>query len=190
MAERIVIIAGSPGAGKSTIIKELAKRSNCSIANIGTLMLEHAKARGYATDRDKLRFLKSTVISDLRKEALLTINAMPGKVLLDTHASIGENGRYLPGLPIDTLRGLKNVSGLVYIDAVTEDIIERRRKDPHRKRENEDDYMVNEQRIINMSMLSIASSHLNIPLFVVLNRQGHLEECIVEIEKRFSELVG
>ncbi len=189
MAERIVIIAGSPGAGKSTIIKELARRSKCSIANVGSLMLEHAKARGYAADRDAVRYLPGKIISELRAQALSAINQMPGNVLLDTHASVGENGRYIPGLPIDTLKELKNVSGLVYIDAVTEDIIERRRKDPHRKRENEDDYMVNEQRIINMSMLSIASSHLNVPLFIVLNRQGRLEECISEIEKRFSELV-
>ena len=31
---------------------------------------------------------------------------MDGNIIIDTHASVGENGRYLPGLPIRFLEHL------------------------------------------------------------------------------------
>ncbi len=190
MVDRIVIVSGSPGAGKSTVIHELANLSGYKIANMGTLMLEHAIKKGYAKDRDSIRCLSPSQIAELRHLSIRDIHYMHGKVIIDTHTSIGEKGRYIPGLPLEALEDLHNVSALIYIDAPAKDIIERRMADKTRTREEDDAHMVDAQRLINISMLSFSAAHLNKPIYMVINRQGKLKECIDEIKQRFEEIFG
>lgn len=190
MADRIVIVTGSPGAGKSTVIHELASLTGYKIANMGTLMLKWASEKGYTNDRDQIRFLSPSKIAELRHLAIKEIMAMHGKIIIDTHMSIGEKGRYIPGLPKEALDELRNVSALIYIDAPAKDIIERRMHDQTRTREADDGHIIEAQRLINMSMLSVAASRLNKPIYMVVNRQDRLKECIDEIKHRFEEIFG
>ena len=139
MVKNIILVAGSPGAGKTTILKQVAGSFESKI---------------------------------------------------DTHASVGENGRYLPGFPVSFLEKLGHVRGLIYIDATTKDIMEHRKVDGTRKRENDDAPTIDAQRLINISMLSFASAYLNIPFYVVINRHGDLENTVEEIKKRIKEVVG
>jgi adenylate kinase len=190
MAKKIIIVAGSPGAGKTTLLSSFSGMKNVSVVNMGTLMLDFGLSKKYIKTRDEIRYLPNEKLSDLRNISLKKINSMDGTIILDTHASVGENGRYLPGLPIETLHTFKNISGLIYVDAETTDIMARRKNDKSRKREKEDEPMIDNQRLINLSTLTLASSYLNVPLFVVLNRKDGLERSIAEIKVRITEILG
>lgn len=190
MADKVVIVSGVPGAGKSTVLKELSATTGVHVINMGTLMLEIAKEHGYLKGRDSLRFLSNKEISKLRLHAVKKIDLMAGKVVIDTHVTVGENGRYVPGLPDAALAKLENITGLIYIEAATKDIMERRKVDATRSRENEDELMVENQRQLNISMLSAASTYLNVPIFIVINRQGNLKKTVAEIKARLEEALG
>ena len=139
---------------------------------MGTMMLEVGQKLGYVTDRDQIRFLDLKKFNEVRNKALDEIEEMSGNIIIDTHASVGENGRYLPGFPVHFLDKLGHVKGLIYIDATTKDIMARRKADKTRKREDDDEPTIDAQRLINISMLSFASAYLNVPLYVVINRHG------------------
>jgi adenylate kinase len=193
MAKKILIVVGSPGAGKTTILKAFSDIPGISIVNLGTLMLEFGLARKYVKQRDELRYLDGAKFDELRNMAIDKINSTEGNVIIDTHASVGENGRYMPGLPLGALDQFGHrVTGLVYIDATTKDILDRRKNDSTRKREKEDETMIDDQRLINLSTLAFASSYLNAPLFVVVNKAGEagVEESIKDIKSRLGEIFG
>ncbi|MDE1868608.1 MAG: AAA family ATPase [Candidatus Micrarchaeota archaeon] len=188
MPNRVVIVAGSPGAGKTTLIKGLASNPNVKIANMGTLMLEIAKRDGLADDRDKMRLLSNDRISALRDRAFAEVAAMKGHIVVDTHATVEANGRYVPGIPVEQVGRIKALRALVYIDSLTDDILERRKLDRSRDRESEDKIRIDDQRQINMSILSVISSSLNIPLYIIFNRQGRLEEGIAALKANVEEI--
>jgi adenylate kinase len=190
MTGKIVIVAGSPGAGKSTVLAALSRKHKAVIVNLGTLMLEAAKDKRIASDRDGMRYLSNEKLSVLRKEAMTRISKMGGHIIIDTHTTIGENGIYMPGFPTETLRAVSGVSGLIYIDATPKDIIERRKGDSSRRREDEDEQMISNQRQLDVSMLAIVSSQLNVPVFIVINRHGQIERTVDEIKRRLDELFG
>lgn len=190
MAKNIILVAGSPGAGKTTVLKEVAPSFNSKIINMGSMMLQVAQKLGYVTDRDQIRFLSLKKFNEVRNKALDEIEAIEGNIIIDTHASVGENGRYLPGFPVSFLNKLGHVKGLVYIDATTRDIMEHRKGDGSRKRESDDAPTIDAQRLINISMLSFASAYLNIPFYVVINRHNDLKKTVDEIKMRIHEVVG
>jgi adenylate kinase len=190
MAKNIILVAGSPGAGKTTVLKGVAGSFESKIVNMGSMMLEVGQKLGYVTDRDQLRFLGLKKFNEVRNKALDEIEKMSGNIIIDTHASVGENGRYLPGFPVSFLDKLGHVKGVIYIDATTTDIMQHRKHDGSRKRESDDEPTIDAQRLINISMLSFASAYLNVPFYVVINRHNDLERTVEEIKKRLHEVVG
>lgn len=191
MSNRIVIVASSPGAGKTTIISSVAGNGRYTIVNMGTLMLDIAMKGGYVEHRDQLRFLPNETMTALRNAAFKHIAQLPGRVIVDTHASVEQNGRYLPGLPVDAVNLLKGgLAGFIYIDASTEDVMKRRKSDKTRKRENEDSALVDLQRLINIAALSHYSSHFNVPLYVIINRQNQLGISVESFRGKIKEIFG
>ncbi len=188
MANRIIIVTGTPGAGKTTAItnSEGITKVKYKDVTIGTLMEEIVKQKGWAKDRDEIRYLPNDKITELRKLAFAAIAAMNDNVVVDTHASIEQRGRYVPGLPTAETMLLKDgLRAIVCIDASTEDILIRRASDKNRKREVEDARLVDMQRVINLSSLSYYSQKLNIPLYVIDNKQDMLDATV----KRFAEIL-
>ncbi len=190
MAKNIILVAGSPGAGKTTVLNGVSASFDSKVVNLGTMMLQTAQKLGYVKDRDQLRFMSPKNVTDVRNRSIEEIEKMDGNIIIDTHASIGENGRYLPGLPIRFLEHLGHVKGLVYIDATTKEIMARRTKDKTRKREQDDEQTIDAQRLINLSTLAFASAYLNVPLYLVINKEGDTQKAIDEIKRRLKEVVG
>ena len=52
--------------------------------------------------------------------------------------------------------------------------------------------MIDDQRLINISTLAFASSYLNVPLFIVVNKagEGGIANSVNEIKSRFGEIFG
>lgn len=186
-----IIVAGVPGAGKTTIMDSVAKSNNYKFVNIGDLMIKISAERGYTTERDKIRYYTNKVRKELVQEAFNVISKMEGNIVIDTHASVEEHGRYMPGLPTEAVEPIKDsLLGLVCIDATTQEIIGRRMKDASREREVESAETIDVQRIINISVLSAMSLAYDVPLFVVPNEEGKAEESAGIFKKYIADIFG
>ncbi|MDE1810602.1 MAG: AAA family ATPase [Candidatus Micrarchaeota archaeon] len=185
---KIVIVTGSPGVGKSTMIKSIAAHGDYRIINIGSAMLEMASTKGLVKDRDEIRFLSTKTVRNLQDEVFKSISQMDGNIILDTHSSIEANGRFVPGVPFETMRIIRDtVHGMVYIDALTDEIMKRATDDKERTR-NTDRVFIDTQRRINISILSMYSAYLNIPLYVIFNRQDKLDEGIKSLKEHIEQI--
>jgi len=190
MTNKIVFICGSPGAGKSSVIEGISHNKSYRIINVGTLMIETAIAKGYAKDRDDIRSLPKERFNELQIMAFKEVSKMGGNIILDTHATVEQNGRYLPGVTFGHREHLKGLSAFIYIDALTQDISRRRKDDKTRRRENERLEMIDVQREINISILSACSASLDLPLYVVFNEQGELDRSVKELKVHLKEIFG
>ncbi|MEM1570567.1 MAG: adenylate kinase [Pyrobaculum sp.] len=133
-----VVLVAVPGSGKTTIMNYVRQKlPDVKIVNYGDVMLEISKKKFAIQHRDEMR--KKIPIEEYRKiqeEAAEYIASLPGDVLIDTHASIKIGGGYYPGLPDRVVSKLKpDVILLVEYDP--KDILERRKKDPDRFRDEE-----------------------------------------------------
>jgi adenylate kinase len=190
MSNRIVFICGSPGAGKTTIIESIAKNKDYKILNVGSLMMKSALKKHYVKSRDDIRFLSRDRINELQIQTFKDISKMNGNIILDTHATVEQRGRYVPGFSIEHTKHLNKLVAFIYIDSLTQDISRRRKGDKTRRRENEKLEMIDVQRLINVSILSTCATELNLPLYVVFNEQGELNFSILELKAHLKDIFG
>jgi adenylate kinase len=188
MAE-IVVVTGTPGSGKTTIVKSF-KGLNCTVLGVGEMMEKVAVEKRYVKNKDELRYLTNERLTELRTLTFKEIAAMKGRVIVDTHASVVKKNRFFPGLPFYAVELLKGLKGFVYIDATAEEIIARRLKDKTRKREVQHASEIDDQRTINISNLSYYASMLNIPLYIIGNREGQLQKAETEFAESIEEMFG
>ncbi len=190
MSGKIVFVCGSPGAGKSSIVNAVSKSKKYRVVNVGTLMTELGIKKGQIKDRDEIRSMGVGKLDALQMDAFGKVLKMDGNIVLDTHATVEQNGRYVPGISADVIRKLRHVSALVYIDALTSDIVKRRKGDRTRRRENERTELIDVQRIMNIAVLSSCAATFNIPFYVIFNEQNSLDRCIGELKSHLDEVFG
>jgi len=187
---KLVIVVGSPGAGKTLIVDSIKTDKRYRIINVGTQMEEMGIEKGLIKHRDQIRYLDFETINRLRVLVFKRVAEMKGNIVLDTHMSVERRGKYVPGLPYSLLRYLKNLVGMIYIDATTEEILARRHKDKTRSREAEDRENVDMQRIMNVSMLAYCSIHLNISIYTIHNKENSIKETVKAFKNALKEMTG
>ncbi len=177
----IAIIAGIPGAGKTTVMNEVIKRKNIKVINYGDVIFEIAKERKLVNNRDELRKLPFDIQREMQIEAAKKIAKK--NAIVDTHCTVKTPYGYLPGLPYDVLNILKP-NRIILIEANPEEIVARRSKDAdirmrdeESKEEMEDHQLMN--RIAAMSYATIVGATVKI----IKNRQGKIEEAAEEIAR-------
>lgn len=190
MSNKIVFVCGSPGAGKSSVVSGVEENKNYKIVNVGTLMTEMAIAAEHIKNRDEIRFMDKKSFNELQIQAFKQISKMDGNIILDTHATVEQNGRYLPGITIGHRQHLEGLVGFIYIDALTQDIARRRKSDTSRRREHERLELIDVQREINLSIMATCSTVMDLPLYVVFNEQGELEKTIKEFAVQLKDIFG
>lgn len=178
-----VIIAGVPGAGKTSIMNEVAKRTNHSIVNYGTVMLEMARGRGLVDDRDEIRKLPIEVQKDLQKRAASKIGSMEN-IIVDTHLTIKTPSGYFPGLPEWVLREIKP-DIIVVVEAEPHEIMRRRRNDASRKRDFETYEDIKEHLLANRYAAFACSVLTGAPVMILTNRDGMLEQAVQKFMEAF-----
>ncbi len=183
-----VIVVGVPGAGKSTVVDKIAKLcKEYTLVNVGDMMLEVGKKKGYLTEKDNhdtMRGRSNEERQELIREVFNEIAKMKGDVIIDTHASISKHGRFMPGLPGDVISGLKDsLKGVICIDAPTESIILRRERDTTRQRDVDSIEMIDMQRMINVSMVSAIAQRYDAPLYVLFNQENMQEESAMRFKR-------
>src|SRR5271170_2910053 len=151
---KLILVTGTAGAGKSTILSRVAKEEKkVTVINLGTEMLNILKEKFNITDRDKIRTLddKNTIL--VRNSILQKIIETKRDAIIDTHASVKQGRRYRPGFSIDELQKVR-ISAIIYIDATSEEILERSMQDNGRQRAYDTIAEIDEWRSVNISIIS------------------------------------
>jgi adenylate kinase len=174
----MIIVMGTPGAGKSTVLSEAIKqRPKWELVNYGDLMLAIAIKNKLANSRDELRKLSIANQKKIQSDVAARLSKMTGNVILDTHCSINTPTGYYPGLPHTLLSKLK-VDALVLVGAPMGQILTRRRADTSRVRDEQTEEMLAEHVRINEGMLSAYAILSGAPATVIQNHDGKLHESV------------
>jgi adenylate kinase len=184
----IILVLGSPGAGKTTLIESVKEQvHNFEVVNIGTLMAEEVKSQNIP--RDRLRYLPTEQIRELRASAFKRIAAMKGTIIVDTHATVEKGNKFIFGLPINDLQYMGKIQGIIYVDASPEELIKRRSADTMRKRENDDEEVLNLQRHLNLAVVTMYGSTYDIPVYILHNKEGKLEAAKADFESFVKDII-
>jgi adenylate kinase len=182
---KIIIVAGVPGAGKSTVLleawKRIAKELNYAIVSFGTEMLNLCQAGGLVADRDEMRNLSPDLQEEMQWRTTKRIAERPENILLDTHCTIKTgSGSYLPGF---TARMLERMSpaAIILVDAHEAEIRGRRKLDksrPLRTIEANDDIL--EHKLINRAYAAAFSARSGCLLRIIQNNTGEFDRAVEE----------
>ena len=184
---KIVIVVGIPGVGKTTLIKKIVEMikdhdKSVNVTSFGTIMLDVAKENGLL-DRDELRKLPVLEQKKLQKNAAEKLSKIVSDVvIIDTHAFIKTPEGYNPGLPYHVLQIIEPTH-FILVTAKTEEIYNRRMKDETRSRERVSITTIKKELDIQSAMMSACAILSGSPLKPVLNSEGKLEETANQIIK-------
>lgn len=182
---KIVVVVGIPGVGKTTIIKKIVEmikgnEKSVNVKSFGSIMLEVAEENGIQ-DRDELRTMPVVEQKILQKNAAERLSKIDDDVvIIDTHAFIKTPEGYNPGLPYHVLKIIKPTH-FILVTAKTEEIYNRRMKDETRNRDKVSINTIKKELDIQSAMMSACSILTGSPLKPVLNSEGKLEEAADQI---------
>jgi adenylate kinase len=176
---RVVVITGTPGVGKSTVLQRALEEieEDYRIINFGDMMLEVALERGLVQTRDEMRQLDPSVQRDIQRMGGRRI-ADQGKtrnIIVDTHATIKTNKGYLPGLPVWVLEELMP-SQIIVVEADPEEIFNRRTTDDTRSRDQETIAKIGEHQLLNKAVAMSYSIFSGGTVAVIENHDNSLDE--------------
>lgn len=78
---KAIVVSGTPGTGKTTVAKALAKKSNARYINVNRLIKPYQLAEGY----DKKRKTKIINIKKLNQAIIKEINKTKQQCIIDSH---------------------------------------------------------------------------------------------------------
>lgn len=177
----VVILAGVPGVGKTTVMEKVMERKEVNFITYGTVMLEIAKGMGIH-DRDEMRKLPLKKQRELQELTAEKVSKM-GDVIVDTHCAIKNPSGYLPGFPHDILKKL-NPRLIILMEAEADEIIRRRMKDGAiRKRDEENAGEIEEHQLMNRIAAMDYAVVTGATVKIVENNDGMAEKAAEEIIK-------
>ncbi len=185
-----VVVVGVQASGKTTLLKEIG-RAGIRIMNTGDIMMDFAVKKKYIKNRDELRYLDANnrnLYKKMQTSAFANVGRMSGNIVIDTHATVKAANRHIPGLPYSAIKLLKDIRGFVYIDSSIEDIVNRRKKDRSRKREDDSPTEIATDKSVAVAVTSYYASVLNTPMYIIENKNGHMKDASFELRKALSEL--
>jgi adenylate kinase len=182
MVKKLVIVMGHSGSGKNSLVASVQRNTKYKIVNLGELMHELAIKKNLVENQDQMKELDEDVRENLRNEAVRRVSKMDGNIILDTHTTVEQHGRFLPGLHHYLVDQLSHASGFLYVDADPDIILKRTNKDKKEK------WFIGMQRDINLAILSYHAALLGIPLYVVSNNDDNFEEAQDQVSKHLESI--
>ncbi len=180
---KIYVVAGTPGVGKSTILREFkSKMPTLKVINFGDVMFDIAKEKFKLNNRDEIRMLGTEDFRKLQSRVVRKLAAIESSYVLNTHASVKTIDGYYPGLPRYVLEQLP-IECFIYIHAPLEQIVERRNNDLTRKRDVENIDELREHDEMNRNYLASYSMFCNSPVKFLVNSEGQLHRCVDDLCK-------
>lgn len=135
---KVVVVAGIPGSGSTTVLKHALKETDYVHVNYGDVMLEIALGMELVEERDSMRKLPPETQKKIQKKAAKAIKerSAESNIIVDTHCTIRTPSGFLPGLPQWVLEELQPDT-FILIEADGDEILMRRISDTTRTRDSE-----------------------------------------------------
>jgi adenylate kinase len=174
---KVVVVAGIPGSGSTTILENALENLEYTHVNYGDVMLLIAQEMGLADDRDSIRKLSPDVQKEIQRKAAKDIKerSKESNIIVDTHCTIKTPHGFLPGLPKWVLEELQP-DQFVLIEADGDEIILRRINDTSRIRDVEKlkDIDLHQQmnRAVSMAYAALTGATVQI----IMNHDNQLDE--------------
>ena len=183
MEKTIIVITGTPGAGKTTVLNEALSKidGEIKVINYAEIMLAIGKEIVGSEDHDLIRKLPVEEQKKLQKAAAEKIsNEASGITIVDTHSTINTKNGYLPGLPEWVIKALSPKT-IVLIEADPEEIAGRRAKDKSRQRDQESINMIKLQQDVNRMSAFSSAVLCGATVKIIKNHDNGLEEAADEL---------
>ncbi|MGB8232658.1 MAG: adenylate kinase [Methanobacterium sp.] len=181
---KVVVIAGIPGSGSTTVLKKALEELDYLHVNYGDVMLEIAKKNGLVDNRDSLRKLSPDIQKEVQENAAQSIRekSEQSNIIVDTHCTIKTPLGFLPGLPKWVLDQLKPDMFLL-LEADGDEILKRRISDTTRTRDSErlKDILLHQEmnRAASMAYAVLTGATVKI----IENHDNRLDEAVDEMVK-------
>ena len=182
-----IIVAGIPGVGKTTILKELEavaieKKVPLKIINFGNVMNDLFKKKGKEIHRDKMRREDIALQSSIQQQAAAMIAKTPGRsaVVVDTHMFVRTGEGIWPGTPRKVLEAL-DPTMIVLIEADPEEIARRRTEDSSRYRDSGNVEDARADLHWSRYMASVNAVLAGVPIQIVHNRDGQQRQVALDL---------
>ncbi len=190
-----VIITGTPGVGKTSVLNKLAKEAEkekiaLKLVNFGTTMNNILNSSGKNIHRDELRKQNYGKQKEVQLEAAKQISEMKNNhiLIVDTHMFIRTPVGALPGLPEYVIKKL-DPSLLVLLEANPEDIKKRREKDQTRKRDSQTGQNVEFDLEWGRKTAAACAIMTGTPVSIVKNEEGFPDKAANQILNMIKEIV-
>ena len=174
---KVVVIAGIPGSGSTTILNKALESLDYINVNYGDVMIKIAQEEGIVEDRDSLRKLSPDIQKEIQKNAAKSIRAMAeeNNIIVDTHCTIKTPAGFLPGLPKWVLDELQPDT-FVLIEADNDEILMRRLNDKTRTRDMEKISDIQLHQEMNRAVAMAYAVLTGATVKIIENHDNRLEE--------------
>ena len=181
---KVVVVAGIPGSGSTTVLKSALENLDYTLVNYGDVMLTIAQKMGLVDDRDSLRKLSPDVQKEVQRNAAKNIREKSEEIniIVDTHCTIKTPLGFLPGLPKWVLDELQP-DQFVLIEADDDEILLRRINDTSRTRDVEKLKDINLHQQMNRAVSMAYAALTGATVQIIINHDNRLDESVEEIIK-------
>ena len=178
----IVVLAGIPGTGSTTVLNKVLEEVDYVNINYGNVMFDIASEKGLVESRDDIRKINPEIQKEVQQQAAERIHEMAenDNVIIDTHCSIKTPKGFLPGLPVWVLEQLKPTQ-FILVEADASEIMYRRMTDDTRVRDMEyTDEIDLHQSVAKSTAMSYAVL-TGATVAIVQNHDNGLDDAVSEI---------
>lgn len=184
---KTIVLVGIPGAGKSSILKEVCQLCNVVVVNYGDKMMEEAASENIT--RDTLRKMPFREQQKIGVKAARKIiqEYSDNVVIIDTHALIKTNIGYCPGLPLEVLQIL-SPTAYALVECRSDIILERRSKDPIRTRDKESVEELVMHQELTRSFITACSMQTSSLLCCIQNNNLEISQNIIPLVQLIHSL--
>jgi adenylate kinase len=178
----IVVLAGIPGTGSTTVLNKVLEDVDYVNINYGNVMFDIASEKGLVESRDDMRKLNPDIQKDVQKQAAEKIHEMAqnDNVIIDTHCTIKTPKGFLPGLPIWVLEQLQPTQ-FILIEAEPSEIMYRRMNDDTRVRDIEYADEIDLHQSMSRATAMSYAVQTGCTVAIVQNNDNGLDKAVSEI---------
>jgi adenylate kinase len=179
---KLVVIAGIPGSGSTTVLTKALEELDYVHVNYGDVMLEIAMRDKLVDNRDSLRKLSHDLQKEVQENAAQSIRekSEQSNIIVDTHCTIKTPSGFLPGLPKWVLDQLKP-DMFVLLEADGDEILKRRITDTTRTRDSENLKDINLHQEMNRAASMAYAVLTGATVKIIENHDNRLDEAVEEM---------
>ncbi len=189
---RIILITGVPGVGKTSIAEKISTKHNLPIINFGDVLFAKVRQENFDIKHvDEMRIkLSRSRYKEMQILAAQEIIAKPGDKIITSHLSIDTPIGFMPGFPRQIV-DIIHPDIIIIIESPVAEIKTRRESDiSDRDRDNKLERWIEFHQQYNRAMAASYSFYTGNYCFPVQNKQGEIERTFSDIDAVVSQILG